>query len=291
MASREMRLRHEKMEEQGMMILTDSQTPPNNMLNNVSMLCPGLVMLYNSLSRNKTTADDESGDRNNNNKRKCPFTGKHTIELNMQKQLFTSTNDRLSQCILTTHFSNKCSVNIKKRTHPKCFKIISAGVDDDCSPVVLITVPVNINHFRKIRNTNPWNIIHSSKSVTELLGKVAVTQVSVVRDHLKAQNTLVKEILGEEMDVSLYFNNDMMVESPNMYEDMNTFVLVLSDPNSDPVVWNMLQSFFAKIFKPLKVSWIRIVDEGVKKSTVSNEFIETILHPPQPEENHVVENQ
>ena len=94
MASREMRLRHEKMEMQGMMILTDSQTPPTNMLNNVSMLCPGLVMLYNSLSRNKTAADDESGDRNNNNKRKCPFTGKHTIELNMQKQLFTSTNDR-----------------------------------------------------------------------------------------------------------------------------------------------------------------------------------------------------
>ena len=215
----------------------------------------------------------------------------------------------MSQCILTTHFSNKCPVNIKKRSHPKCFKIISAGVDDDCSPVVLITVPVNINHFRKIRNTNPWNIIHSSKSVTELLGKVAVTQVSLAREHLKAQNTLVKEILGEKMDVSLYFNNDMMVESPNMYEvrnifflniqeenfnyfqDMNTFVLVLSDPNSDPVVWNMLESFFAKIFKPLKVSWIRIVDEGLKKSTVTNEFIETILHPPQPEENHVVENQ
>ena len=70
---------------------------------------------------------------------------------------------------------------------------------------------------------------------------------------------------------------------------MDTFVLVLSDPTSDYSVIHMLESFFAKIFKPLKVSWIRIVDEGVKNSTVVNEYIENILNPPP--ENAEVEAQ
>ena len=43
-----------------------------------------------------------------------------------------------------------------------------------------------------------------------------------------------------------------------MYVDIDTFVLVLSDPTSDNSVHHMLESFFAKIFKPLKVSWIRL---------------------------------
>ena len=73
---------------------------------------------------------------------------------------------------------------------------------------------------------------------------------------------------------------------------MDTFVLVISDPASDSGVWNMLESFFAKIFKPLKVSWIRIVDEGVKNSTIVNEYIQNILNPPPVEEQQqVVENQ
>ena len=65
-----------------------------------------------------------------------------------------------------------------------------------------------------------------------------------------------------------------------MYVDIDTFVLVLSDPTSDNSVHHMLESFFAKIFKPLKVSWIRIVDEIVKNSTIVNEYIENILNPP-----------
>ena len=219
-----------------MMILTDTQSPPSTLLNNVSMLCPGLVMLYNSLANKEQETKQEDS---NNNRSRCPFTGKHTIELNMQKSLFTTTNDRLaniftkfmgsffhgiyrlSQCIMTTHFTSRCPVNIKKRKHPKCFKIVSS-TDQESSPVVLITMPVNINQFRKIRNSNPWNIIHSNKSVTELLGKVAVSPVVLPKEHIKAQYTLVKEVLGEELDVSLYFNNDLMMESPNMYEVFET---------------------------------------------------------------------
>ena len=74
----------------------------------------------------------------------------------------------------------------------------------------MITLPVNINHFRKIRNSNPWNIIHSNKSLSEMLGNVAVNKVTLPREHIKAQYTLVKEVLGEDLDVSLYFNTDLM---------------------------------------------------------------------------------
>ena len=45
----------------------------------------------------------------------------------------------------------------------------------------------------------------------------------------------------------------------------------------------MLESFFAKIYKPLKVSWIRIVSEEVRNSSVVNPFVENILNPPQEE--------
>ena len=66
-----------------------------------------------------------------------------------------------------------------------------------------------------------------------------------------------------------------------MYEDVDTFALVLSDPTTDNSVQFMLESFFAKIFKPLKVSWIRIVAEDVKESNIVNKYIENILNPPQ----------
>ena len=46
----------------------------------------------------------------------------------------------------------------------------------------------------------------------------------------------------------------------------------------------MLESFFAKIYKPLKVSWIRIVSEEVRNSSVVNPFVENILNPPQEED-------
>merc|ERR1712227_618028 len=75
-ANKEMMLRHKKMEERQMMIMTESQSS-STIFNTISMLCPGLVMLYNSLSRSKEQDT-------NNNANKCPVTGKHTIALHMQ---------------------------------------------------------------------------------------------------------------------------------------------------------------------------------------------------------------
>jgi len=275
-ATREMELRHQKLDKRKMMLMTETGDP-QTIFNTIGMLCPGMVMLFNSLaSGEKKNGDQES---NNNQRSSCPVTGKHTLALHMQKSLFTTTSDRLSQCILTTHFSSKCPV--KPRSNPKCFKIVSASPSDvSSSPVVMIMLPVNINHFRKIRNSNPWNIIHSNKSVSDMLGNVAVHKVILPKEHIKAQYTLVKEVLGEDLDVSLYFNDNLMQENPNMYEDMDTYVLVLSDPATDNSVHIMLESFFAKIFKPLKVSWIRIVSEEVKNSEIVSNPLENIILPP-----------
>ena len=207
--NKEMKLRQKKMDERQMMIMTESQSS-STIFNTISMLCPGLVMLYNSLSGSK---DQDS----NNNANKCPVTGKHTIPLHMQKSLFSTTSDRLSQCILTTHFSNRCPMmSMKKKkpkqTHTKCYKIVSKSPNEASTTVVLIKLPVNVNDFRKIRNSNPWNIIHRSKSVTDVLGNVSVT---LTKEHLLAHVKLVKEIFNEELDVGLYFNTNLM-ESPSM---------------------------------------------------------------------------
>ena len=51
-----------------------------------------------------------------------------------------------------------------------------------------------------------------------------------------------------------------------MYEDMDTFVLVLSDPASDNSVHIMLESFFAKIFKPLKVEIVTGSSENLQRT-------------------------
>ena len=82
------------MDEKKVMIMTD-QSPPNTIFNTISMLCPGLVMLYNSLAGNNTQQQEEN---NNKTKRsgggKCPVTGMHTLAIHMQKSLFTTTSDR-----------------------------------------------------------------------------------------------------------------------------------------------------------------------------------------------------
>ena len=85
------------MDKRQMMIMTESQVP-STIFNTISMLCPGLVMLYNSLSGSKDKEVEDSKDKemedSNNNANKCPVTGKHTIALHMQKSLFSTTSDR-----------------------------------------------------------------------------------------------------------------------------------------------------------------------------------------------------
>ena len=53
--------------------------------------------------------------------------------------------------------------------------------------------------------------------MTDILGNVSVTPITLPKEHLKAQFKLVKEVLNEELDVGIYFNTELM-ESPNMYE-------------------------------------------------------------------------
>ena len=71
------------------------------------------------------------------------------------------------------------------------------------------------------------------KCASNLLGNVSIT---LPKEHLKAQFKLVKEVLNEELDVGLYFNTDL-IESRNMYEDIDFFVLVLSDRTVFIICW------------------------------------------------------
>ena len=43
-------------------------------------------------------------------------------------------------------------------------------------------------------------------------------------------------------------------------QDLDTFLIVVTDPNSDNYVQKMVDRFLAKVFRPLKVSWIKLVN-------------------------------
>ena len=60
-----------------------------------------------------------------------------------------------------------------------------------------------------------------------MLGNVAVNKVTLPREHIKAQYTLVKEVLGEDLDVSLYFNTDLM--QVRTWESVILFIFTKKD--------------------------------------------------------------
>jgi len=229
LARKEMSARHARLEKRQLMILTDHREP-TNILNTVTMLCPGIVLLYDSSQGNS------------------PKLGDHTLSLAVSQPLFMTTSSSLSQCLLTSHLTS---------SKPKCFSLSSTNLN--LSPVLLLSIPVNINQARKMRNCGNWNTINKKEKVVDLLGKVAVTPVRFSQDHREAQSILAKEVINSELDVELYFNTDLM-ESPNMYEDLDTFLLVVNDPNSDPFVQRVVERFLARVYKPLRVSWVSLVN-------------------------------
>ena len=80
-----------------MVTVTDPKQPPATLLSKIGLLCPGLVMLYTSLARGGTQAQDPGKER----VMECPVTGRHTVALHMQKSLFTTTSDRWDREELT----------------------------------------------------------------------------------------------------------------------------------------------------------------------------------------------
>ena len=89
------------MEAEQMVTVTDPQQPPATLLSKIGLLCPGLVMLYTSLARGGTQAQDQHQDPAKQRVMECPVTGRHTVALHMQKSLFTTTSDRWDREELT----------------------------------------------------------------------------------------------------------------------------------------------------------------------------------------------
>ena len=60
------------------------------------------------------------------------------------------------------------------------------------------------------------------KLIPDLLCGVPVTTVELSKDQGKAQTTLARQIINQDLELELYFNTDLM-QAPNMYEvNLNT---------------------------------------------------------------------
>jgi len=242
-ARKEVEARHARLDKKQMMILTE-KSQPTNILNTISMVCPGLVLLYDSSMAGQSYETISQ-------------VGEHTIAINTKQPLFSTTTSTLSQCLLTNHLAS--TEELRSSSRPKCFSLTSAQQDPSLSPVLIITIPVNINLARKVRNSSPWNTCQTAKLLPQLLDGVPVTPVQLSRDQGKAQSTLARQIINQDLELELYFNTDVM-QAPDMFEDLDTYILVVSDPQSDNFSAKMVERFFAKVFRPLKVSWVRLVN-------------------------------
>jgi len=243
-ALRELETRQARLDKKQMMILTE-KSRPTSILNTISMVSPGLVLLYDSSLRGERGESDER------------VSQAGSIVLHSQQPLFSTTSSSLSQCILTNQLAPREEVRSARR--PTCFSLTSDHQDPSLSPVLIITIPVNINLARKVRNSSGWNTCKTDKLIPQLLEGVPVTPVKLCQDQGKAQTRLAKHIINQDLQLELYFNTDLM-QAPNMYEDPDTYILVVSDPQSDNFCAKMVERFFAKVFRPLKVSWVRLVD-------------------------------
>ena len=118
------------------------------------------------------------------------------------------------------HFASYCPAATQQR-RPRCYSVVSeVEAAAAVSPVVLITLPVPAAAARRIRHASPWNIVRSGKSVTELLGGVAVTRVSLAREQSRALHSLATHILGRDLDTNTR-------EQPDSYEVSVLLSLVL----------------------------------------------------------------
>lgn len=241
-ARKELEARQARLDKKQMMILTE-KSQPTNILNTISMVSPGLVLLYDSSMRG------EKYER---------FSEAGTILLHSQQPLFSTTSSSLSQCLLTNQLAPR--EEVRSATRPTCFSLTSEQQEDpSLSPVIILTIPVNISLARKVRNISGWLTCKTDKLINQLLDGVPLTPVKLSQDQGKAQTTLAKHIINQDLQLELYFNTDL-VQAPNMLEDLDSFILVLSDRNSDNFCAKMVERFLAKVFRPLKVSWVRLVD-------------------------------
>ena len=193
LARKEMEARHARLDKRQVMILTEVNQS-TDILNKITMLCPGLVVLYDSNKESEETV---------------PQVGPHTVLLRLERPLFTTTSPSLSQCLLTAHLTSS--------PRPRALSLSSHH--HNLSPVLLLSLPVTVNLARKVKNLNTWNTVHTEKDVTDLVGRARVRKVRLETEAREAQARLARELISRELeqDVQLYFNTDHL-QAPNVYE-------------------------------------------------------------------------
>ena len=128
----------------------------------------------------------------------------------------------LSQCILTNQLAPR--EEVRSATRPTCFSLTSEQQEDpSLSPVLILTIPVKISLARKVRNISGWQTCKTDKLINQLLDGVPVTPVKLSQDQGKAQTTLAKHIINQDLQLELYFNTDL-VQAPNMFEVNTSYI-------------------------------------------------------------------
>lgn len=247
-AKREMNIRHSKMKEKVMI----SESADNQLLHKkVSMICPGLVLYY---SPNTCTPPPHKTTR---------------TTLRMLKTIFTTTSSKTGQALCVPHFSdtNPFTLNTSNTIPPpKCYQLLQLPLCNPANSVLLFFIPVDPPHLQKIRSMSGWNICLPHQGGLSSILPPKCSRICLPLDHEKGLLTLAKDILGKEPELNLM--TQPLMDPLKMYKDPNTLVVVVTDSNSDPGIQLVLDTFFAKVFLPLKVSWVKMVFTDMKKEEV-----------------------
>jgi hypothetical protein len=155
---------------------------------------------------------------------------------------------------------------------PICYQLLSQPLSDPATSTILFFIPIDHPNIQKARTFSSWNICLPHQGGLSSILPPSYSNIHLPTDHQKAQLTLAKEILGTEPDLSLM--EEVLMDPLNMYKDHSTLVLVVTDAKSDPVIQLALQTFFAKFFLPLRVSWVKMVStkKTWKQGTLGEEL-------------------
>ena len=168
----------------------------------------------------------------------------------------TTAHNLNKQAFSTSHFS-PTTILENMTTSPTCYRILSLPLSDPATSTILFFIPIDHPNIQKVRTLSNWNICLPHQGGLSSILPPYYSNIHLPPDYQKAQLTLAKEILGTEPDLSMM--GEVLMDPLNMYKDLYTLVLVVTDAKSDPVIQLALQTLFAKFFLPLRVSWVKMV--------------------------------
>ena len=151
-----------------------SESSSNILLHNsVSMLCPGLILLYSPTLSNP------------------PIHPSKTTYLQLNKSLFTSTSTETSQALSTSHFF---PINILENmtTYPICYHILYLPLSDPATSTILFFIPIDHPNIQKVRTLSNWNICLPHQGGLSSILPPYYSNIHLPPDYQKAQLTLAK---------------------------------------------------------------------------------------------------